>query len=66
MSWDDLKKFNENAKQSLDDKTYEIEVICRNCGFHGHERIKRGTVVEQKACRACGCASLDRYRRAKL
>ena len=38
----------------MSDKTYEIGVVCGNCGFKGKTSIPKGKLVKEAACPKCG------------
>jgi hypothetical protein len=42
----------------MSDKTYEIGVVCGNCGFKGKTSIPKGKLVKQAPCPRCGNKTL--------
>ena len=44
----------------MKDNTYQLEVICKNCGFQGNVNIKMGNRIEQRTCPDCECPALER------
>lgn len=40
-------------------KTYEVEVMCSNCGRNNKLIILKGQPVNSKHCPNCGCQSIS-------
>ena len=46
--------------------TYELDVICTDCGFSGKVQIEKGKPVDQEPCTNCSNLTLKRDLNAHL
>lgn len=49
-----MNKYNDSYKNDR----YKLDVACTNCEYSGTVDIKRGSLLTQRACPSCGCATL--------
>lgn len=42
----------------MENATYKLNVICKNCKFEGEHIIKRGVKLDDAECPNCGCQTL--------